>query len=301
MTRGACRPAVTLAPVREAGYGHAHFWRFMGDHDQQDSALTSLPTSRGGAGRLVRRLGVSVLSLGLDPRRWTALGRIPRFLADRARFRAAGGQIASLMPILADYKAAAGEAKGHYFHQDLLVASLIHTASPVRHIDVGSRVDGFVAHVASFRRLEIFDVRPLRVVHPHIQFVQRDLSAPGDDLREITDSLSCLHALEHFGLGRYGDPIDPDGHLKGFATLASMVKPGGIFYLSVPIGAPGVFFNAHRVFAPTDVLGWARGDFELIRFDYVDDAGDLHQDQNLHATPPLEFGLGLYSLRKISH
>jgi hypothetical protein len=263
--------------------------------------LTTLPHGRGAAGRLVRRLGVSVLSLGLDPRRWTALRRLPRFLADRARFRAAGGQIAGLMPILSDYGASAGDARGHYFHQDLLVASLIHAASPVRHIDVGSRVDGFVAHVASFRHLEVFDVRPLGVAHPHIQFVQRDLSAPGDDLREITDSLSCLHALEHFGLGRYGDPIDPQGHLKGFATLASMVKPGGTFYLSVPVGTPGVFFNAHRVFTPTDVLEWARDDFELIRFDYVDDAGDLHQDQRVHATPPLEFGLGLYSLRKIPH
>jgi hypothetical protein len=240
------------------------------------------------------------LSLGLDPRRWTALARIPRFLADRGRFRAAGGKIAGLMPILSDYEATAGEARGHYFHQDLLVASLIHDASPARHVDVGSRVDGFVAHVASFRQIDVFDVRPLTVAHPRIRFVQRDLSAPGDDLRDITDSLSCLHALEHFGLGRYGDPIDPEGHLKGFATLAAMVKPGGMFYLSVPIGAPGVFFNAHRVFTPTDVLDWARGAFDLVRFDYVDDAGVLHQDQSVQATPSLEFGLGLYSLRKIA-
>jgi hypothetical protein len=204
------------------------------------------------------------------------------------------------MPILSDYDASAGEARGHYFHQDLLVASLIHAAAPARHIDVGSRVDGFVAHVAAFRPIEVFDVRPLSVAHPRITFIQRDLSRPGEDLRAVTDSLSCLHALEHFGLGRYGDPIDPDGHLKGFATLASMVKPGGVLYLSVPIGAPGVFFNAHRVFTPTAVVEWARGDLDLFRFDYVDDAGDLRLDQDPHAMPALEFGLGIYSLRKTS-
>ena len=71
------------------------------------------------------------------------------------------------------------------------------------------------------------------------------------------DSLSCLHVLEHFGLGRYGDPIDPNGYKTGFANLASLLRPGGRFYLSTPIGQERVEFNANWVFDPATILGLA--------------------------------------------
>ena len=56
-------------------------------------------------------------------------------------------------PCLRDRYEAGGVASGHYFHQDLLVAQWLNAANPQRHIDVGSRVDGFVAHVAAFREI----------------------------------------------------------------------------------------------------------------------------------------------------
>ena len=251
-----------------------------------------------GTSRWARQVGVTLVELGLDLRRWLALGQAPRFLADRRRFLRAGGRIDHLAPMLSDYLDQAGAARGHYFHQDLLVATLINRAAPRRHIDVGSRVDGFVAHVAAFRPIEVMDIRPLALVHDRISVLQRDLMAGGADINGITDSLSCLHALEHFGLGRYGDPIDPDGHLKGFAALHAMLEPGGTLYLSFPIGEPGVHFNAHRVFAPGEVLGWLPGAFDLIRFDFVDDAGDLHADAAVGEVPALEYGCGIYTLCK---
>ena len=81
-----------------------------------------------------------------------------------------------LFPILDDWFEVAGTAKGHYFHQDLIVAQQIYSANPKVHIDVGSRIDGFVAHVASFRTIKIIDIRPLeRSQHPNIEFLQHDL------------------------------------------------------------------------------------------------------------------------------
>jgi hypothetical protein len=71
------------------------------------------------------------------------------------------------------------------------------------------------------------------------------------------DSVSCLHALEHFGLGRYGDALDSQGHARGFGNLARMTAPGGRLYLSVPIGRPRVLFNANRIIDPRQVMGWA--------------------------------------------
>ncbi|MBV8594051.1 MAG: DUF268 domain-containing protein [Caulobacteraceae bacterium] len=245
----------------------------------------------------LRRYAPVLLELGLDPRRLVGLGRLPRFLADRRRFLRAGGRIDATTPILSDYGGESGVARGHYFHQDLLVASMIHAAAPRRHIDVGSRIDGFVAHVASFREIEVIDVRPLSLAHERIRFLQLDMAGPAA-ATGIADSVSCLHALEHFGLGRYGDAIDPDGHLEGFARLHGLLEPGGTLYLSVPIGRRSVCFNAQRIFAPGDVLEWRPDGLDLVRFDYVDDEGNLHTHAAVEDVPALVYGCGIYSLRK---
>lgn len=225
---------------------------------------------------------------------------LPKYRADRAAFLKAGGVITHDYPIYEDFMEQAGTATGHYFHQDLLVATFINKANPVRHIDVGSRMDGFVAHVASFREIEVLDVRPLKNTgHSQIKFMQANLMELDDSMIGICDSLSCLHALEHFGLGRYGDPVDPNGHLKGFGNFHKMLQPSGTLYVSFPIGRNEVHFNAHRVFEPTEILKWCESRFELLRFDYVDDKGDLHCNVSLSNSPRLKYGCGIYTLRKI--
>lgn len=150
-----------------------------------------------------------------------------------------------------------GATKSEYFWQDLLVARWIFSASPLRHVDVGSRVDGFVAHIASFREIEVFDVRPISTSIPGIVFKQADLMQPALPA-EYCDSLSCLHALEHFGLGRYGDPIDQYGAEKGLGHLAALLIDGGRLYLSVPIGLERVEFNANRIFDPRKLITIAK-------------------------------------------
>lgn len=207
------------------------------------------------------------------------------------------------MPCLDDKGRPGGTTSGHYFHQDLLVARRIFARNPERHVDVGSRVDGFVAHVASFRSIEVIDIRPTEKTIPQITFRVGDLTALPDDLRGIADSVSCLHALEHFGLGRYGDPLDPAGHLKGIAGLCELLRPRGILYLSVPIGPSRVEFNAHRVFGVSYMLDKLSPLFEVISFSYVDDAGDLHEDVTLdgdavRTSYGCTYGCGIFELRR---
>lgn len=222
-----------------------------------------------------------------------------RYLQDRAVFMAAGGTIALDRPMLQDLSDQAGSASGHYFHQDLLVATKINGSNPYKHVDVGSRIDGFVAHVASFREIEVFDIRPLSpTAHARIKFIQGDLMSRDGAPSDYCDSLSCLHALEHFGLGRYGDPIDPEGHQKGFKNLIRMLKPGGTLYISFPIGTGGTHFNAHRVFDPSEILDWSRESLTLIDYQYVDDQGELNQGTDPGSTPKLHYGCGIYTLRK---
>ena len=245
----------------------------------------------------------TVREIGFNLRRMRLARNLPRYWRDLREWRRRGGGVSSLYPVLSDWSEEAGSAASPYFQQDLLIAQKIFRGSPARHVDVGSRIDGFVAHVAAFRSIDVFDIRPLRSTIRNVRFVQADLMSPSADLAGCTDSLSCLHALEHFGLGRYGDPVDPQGHLRGFRALIDMLAPNGILYLSFPIGRPVVEFNAHRVFGATDVLSWPGS--ELLRleaFDMIDDQGLLHEGIDhasiASACIAVVHGCGIYTFRR---
>jgi hypothetical protein len=104
-----------------------------------------------------------------------------------------------LYPCLSDRFAESGTARGQYVHHDLHVAQLVFKARPSRHVDVASRVDGFVAHLASFMKVEVMDIRPIRTSARNIEFRHLDSMEDPFPLPEYCLSLSCLHSLEHFG------------------------------------------------------------------------------------------------------
>ena len=200
-------------------------------------------------------------NIGLNPRRIPGvLHGYLRYRSQRRAFRLLDGA-GSLawgreLPILTEWNESSGHLGG-YFHQDLTVARWIRDAAPSRHVDVGSRIDGFVGNLAVFRPVEVIDIRPQQARIDGVTFHRLDLMKPlSEAWIGSADSLSCLHTIEHFGLGRYGDPLDPLGHLKGLQQLKQIVRPGGVIYLSTPIGIERLEFNAHRVFAPSTLLGW---------------------------------------------
>jgi hypothetical protein len=148
--------------------------------------------------------------------------------------------------------------------------------------------------------IEILDIRPLPSLSKNISFTQQDVM---QGLTVKTPSLSCLHTIEHFGLGRYGDPIDPQGHLKGFKNLVDAVEPGGTLYISFPIGSnERVEFNAHRVFHPKSVLSWqGTQDIQLQAFAFVDDLGNFHAPSSIEEAEimDLKYGCGIYTFLKL--
>lgn len=197
-----------------------------------------------------------------------------------------------------------GIAKGHYFHQDLLVARKIFKNNPEKHIDIGSRVDGFVAHIASFREVEIFDIRSIDSNIKGIKCIQADLMDLDSNLINYCDSISSLHAIEHFGLGRYGDKLDFEGYLKGLDNIYQILKKTGHFYFSVPIGKQRIEFNAHRVFSINYLLELLENKYTIINFSYVDDKGDLFENISLEDPKEKEdnygcfYGCGIFDLVK---
>lgn len=239
--------------------------------------------------------------LGFDPKKILNFKFYLKFIKQRKEWIKKGGKISYNHMILSDYEKEAGEIKNQYFHQDLTVAKLIYEDQPTRHVDIGSRLDGFVAHVASFREIEVIDIRPLTKIKYHnIKFLKTDITKP-INLNQ-TDSLSCLHAAEHFGLGRYGDEIDVNGFKKGIEQMVNLVSENGCLYISLPIGQNDeIHFNAHRIFKPDTILKNSKisNEMKFIRFDFIDDTGELYENIWLKDLPTnIKNGCGIYSFKK---
>lgn len=256
--------------------------------------------------RILRSLHWLVHSqFGIDiPRIFRVLIGTPKYIGDLIKFKKNYHGQLELLPCLTDWNKEGGTAIGEYFWQDLYVARKIHDTKPLKHVDIGSRVDGFVAHVASFRELEVLDIRPISASVPGVMFNQADLMNLNNQLVSYCDSLSCLHALEHFGLGRYGDPINAYGYEVGLQNMVKILSPGGMYYLSVPVGLERVEFNGHRVFDPKTIIQLASGSGLVLKsFAYVDSNGQLSESIN----PAIDFeklgreryALGIFIFQKL--
>lgn len=261
----------------------------------------------------IRRILMTLRNWGVDPK--TSLQRlkqIGKVRSDIKEYQAQLGKalegdafpMGKTMLLTGDWRSEGGLAKGHYFYQDLLVARYIFKSQPKRHVDVGSRVDGFVAHVASFREIEVLDVRPTSAQVNGIKFHQMDVMNLSKSWFQSADSVSCLHALEHFGLGRYGDPVKVDGWRHGLQGLQDILLPGGTLYLSVPTGErQRVEFNAHRVFSIPFLKDVLNENMSVQRVDFVLDDGNLIENIDLESGAALKsfganYGCSIWTLVK---
>jgi SAM-dependent methyltransferase len=212
--------------------------------------------------------------------------------------------ISSLRPVLSDRYDTAGSFPLHYFHQDLYVARQIFLSDPEKHVDIGSRIDGFIAHLAVFRNVEVFDIRDINEEIPGIKFLRADVMDENFPFIDYTDSVSSLHALEHFGLGRYGDKVDVNGYLKGLDNIYKLLKKNGKFYFSVPIGPQRIEFDAHRVFSVRYLIDLFIKQYRIISFAYINDNNQLFtevvlNDKEINDNFGCNYGCGIFILEKL--
>ena len=143
----------------------------------------------------------------------------------------------------------------NYYWQDLWAATKILEKRPQLHFDIGSRIDGFIAHLqCSKQKVVLIDIRPVNIKLPYVSFIKQDATQLSNIPDNSIESISSLSAIEHFGLGRYGDSICPEACFSALNEIARVVKPGGYAYISVPIGYEHVEFNAHRIFYPQTII-----------------------------------------------
>jgi len=215
-----------------------------------------------------------------------------RFFKELRRYRALGGVAPrkQLYPQLHDWMSES-PYDPHYFYQDIWAARHVARFAPERHVDVGSRVD-YVGFLTAITQVTFVDIRPLEAQIDGLQSVAGSVLAMPFEDATVT-SISCLHVAEHIGLGRYGDPLDPEGTVKAAAELARVLAPGGQLLFSGPVGLPRTCFNAHRIHTPREVVSMFAG-LELTQFGGIDDAGDFEVPRDLDDLASARYACGLF-------
>lgn len=234
----------------------------------------------------------------VDSSRARGVTRLPRYLSDWRKFSQLAGRGAirwrESYPCLTDWTPQT-PFDPHLFFQACWAARKLAESKRQWHVDVGSSVM-FVGPISAIVPTVFVDYRPLRAS-------VAGLIPIGGDLVHLplasdsVESLSCLHVIEHVGLGRYGDMLDPEGSIKAARELTRLLAPGGRLLLSTPIGRERVQFNAHRVFALSTVLSMF-GELELVDMAMVDDDGKFHSTVSPNQTPDSEYACGMFEFTK---
>ena len=227
----------------------------------------------------------------LSARPWRALTGYLSFRRDLAAFRAAGGSASALdfYPCLFDRTATSG-IDAHYFNQAVWAFRHIKDSATASHVDIGSEVN-FVGLLTCITQVTFVDIRPLELDTPNYTGMRGSIvELPFAD--GTLGSLSCLHVIEHIGLGRYGDPIDPRGPERAGREIMRVLKDGGRAYISTPVGRPRVQFNGQRIFAIAEVIEMFSG-LSLAEFSLIDALGVRHEKVDPAAADIRETGAGL--------
>jgi SAM-dependent methyltransferase len=199
-----------------------------------------------------------------------------------------------LYPIL-DEKTKLTGVDYHYLYQQIWVFNDVNRLKPKNHYDVSSTYE-MSCYLAGITNAHFIDLRPIVADIDNLELLEGEIeNLPFKD--NSLESVSCLHVIEHIGLGRYGDKLNIDGPKIACKELSRVIKPRGYLYLSIPIGRERICFNAHHVFNPFTILKYCK-DLELVEFNMVDDDGKLHRDIKIKEFKDMEYSLGMFKFRK---
>lgn len=181
----------------------------------------------------------------------------------------------------------------HYIYHTAWAARILAATRPARHVDISS-LAYFSSLCSAFVPIEFYDYRPAEIHLPNLKCGAADLCRLPFADRALA-SVSCMHTIEHIGLGRYGDPLDAMGDLRALSELQRVVAPGGALLVVVPVGRPRVQYNAHRIYDPQAIQD-ALGELKLTSWSLLkDDArGGLVENPARELALEQSYGCGCF-------
>jgi len=173
-----------------------------------------------------------------------------KILDKKSRFRLS---LKDAYPCINDNTIKTGFDRHYVYHTSWAARKLAET-KPAFHMDISSSLY-FSGIVSAFIPVKFYDYRPAELVLSNLTSERADLlNLPFKDTS--VNSLSCMHVVEHIGLGRYGDNIDPDSDLKAIGELCRVLNVGGNLFFVVPVGEPTIEYNAHRIYSYEQVVNY---------------------------------------------
>lgn len=187
----------------------------------------------------------------------------------------------------------------HYVYHIAWACRVLSEIRPIKHVDISSSLY-FCSSASAFIPIEFYDFRPADLRLDGLTCNSCDiLNLPFPDNQLY--SISCLHVLEHIGLGRYGDKLDYDGDLKAALELIRVTAKGGYILVAVPIGSKSIIqFNAHRIYKHIDFINLFSG-LTLLEFSLIPDktGGGLIRHADIELADKQDYGCGCYLFRKV--
>lgn len=222
------------------------------------------------------------------------------FVKDFLSFRRTAPHIPGRYPLWKDRKpqlfdkTATTGFDRHYIFHPAWAARILAKTKPEKHVDIASTLT-FSTLVSAFLPVEFYDIRPAHLGLSNLESKTGDLMAlPFTDGSIM--SLSCMHTIEHIGLGRYGDPIDSEGDIKAMKELKRVTARKGSLLFVTPIGKPRLVFNAHRIYSYDEIVRNFEG-FELKEFSLIPDKateGDLIQNASKELADKQSYACGCF-------
>jgi len=180
---------------------------------------------------------------------------------------------------------------GHYIYHPAWAIRILKELNPVKHIDISSTLH-FCTTLSAFIPTEFYDYRPAQLNLSGLSSGQADLMNLSFETGSI-ETISCMHTIEHIGLGRYGDQIDPDGDIKAVNEIIRVTAKGGSILFVTPVGKPKIAFNAHRIYDPQMIIDLFQN-CDLKNFALVTDNNDFINNARLLEGALQNYGCGCF-------
>ena len=230
--------------------------------------------------------------------------RLPAFLRDFRAYRAQAQGLGLRPPLWRDWRPRMEDATAQtgfdaqYLYHCSWAARELAARKPERHVDFSSAL-WFVGLASAIVPIEHYDYRPPALDLDGVRVGACDLRRlPFED--GALASISCMHVVEHVGLGRYGDAIDAAGDRKAMGELARVLAPGGVLLFAVPVGRPRIVFNAHRIYSYEEIVAAFSG-LTVERFSLVTDGrhgSRFLQDADPALVAQQKYACGCWVFRK---